>query len=235
MGVPLWSIFRLPFIWVSFCDLPNFKTPQKIGTSQIVIISNSQYILEGPVEIKLNEICFCLSVCLMVFNATFNNISVILWQSVLLVEETTDKLYHIIFYTSPWAGVEPTTSVVIGTDCIGGCKSNYHTITTMMFLEFRNLVLKMFSIGINKYTRPWPRYKHIFFFIKKKYKHGYRFIVNRIFWNSILDVYTTVLWFKTIKHLSSMTTILSSMREEKYVFIPRSGSGILIYTYREHF
>ena len=44
----------------------------------------------------------------MVFNATFNNISVISWRSVLLVEETgipekttnlpqvTDKLYHII-------------------------------------------------------------------------------------------------------------------------------------------
>jgi len=30
----------------------------------------------------------CLFVCLMVCNATFNNISVILWQSVLLVEET---------------------------------------------------------------------------------------------------------------------------------------------------
>jgi hypothetical protein len=30
----------------------------------------------------------CLFVCLMVFNATFNNISVISWQSVLLVEET---------------------------------------------------------------------------------------------------------------------------------------------------
>ena len=30
----------------------------------------------------------CLFVCLMVFNATSNNISVISWQSVLLVEET---------------------------------------------------------------------------------------------------------------------------------------------------
>ena len=40
----------------------------------------------------------------MVRNAIFNNISVISWQSVLLVEETTDlsqvtdKLYHIMLY-----------------------------------------------------------------------------------------------------------------------------------------
>ena len=39
----------------------------------------------------------------MVFNGTFNNISVISWQSVLLVEETrvppvADKLYYIILY-----------------------------------------------------------------------------------------------------------------------------------------
>ena len=40
----------------------------------------------------------------MVFNATFNNISVILWRSILLVEKTTDlpkvtdKLYHIMLY-----------------------------------------------------------------------------------------------------------------------------------------
>ena len=79
----------------------------------------------------------------MVFNDTFNNISVISWRSVLLVEETGGpeenhrpaashwQLYHMMLYTSPWAGVEPTTSVVIGTDCIGGCKSNYHTITAM--------------------------------------------------------------------------------------------------------
>jgi len=43
----------------------------------------------------------------------------------------TDKPYHIMLYTSPWAGFQLTTSVVIGTDCIhvGSCKSNNHTIT----------------------------------------------------------------------------------------------------------
>ena len=78
---------------------------------------------------------------LMVFNITLNNITVISWQSVLLVEEpeyqektidlsqVTDKLYHIMLYTSPWSRFELTTSVVIGTDCTGSCKSNYHMIT----------------------------------------------------------------------------------------------------------
>ena len=35
-----------------------------------------------------------------------------------------------IEYTSPWAVFKLTTLVVIGTDCIGSCKSNYHTTTT---------------------------------------------------------------------------------------------------------
>jgi hypothetical protein len=49
-----------------------------------------------------------------------------------MVEETTDlpkvtdKLYHIMLYTSPQAGFELTTLVVIGTNCIDSCKSNYH-------------------------------------------------------------------------------------------------------------
>ena len=33
-------------------------------------------------------------------------------------------------YTSAWAGFELMTLVVIGTDCTGSCKSNYHTIKT---------------------------------------------------------------------------------------------------------
>ena len=52
-------------------------------------------------------------------------------------EKITDKLYHIMLieYTSPWVWFELTaltitspTCVVIGTDCIGSCKSNYHTL-----------------------------------------------------------------------------------------------------------
>jgi hypothetical protein len=50
--------------------------------------------------------CTCLKQVgwFMVLNATFNNISIISWQSVLLMEETTDlsqindKLYHIKLY-----------------------------------------------------------------------------------------------------------------------------------------
>ena len=48
------------------------------------------------------------------------------------LSQVTDKLYHIMLYTSPWARFELTTSVVIGTDWIGSYKSNYHTITAMM-------------------------------------------------------------------------------------------------------
>ena len=45
--------------------------------------------------------------------------------------QVTDKLYHIMLYTSPWSRFKLTTSVVISTDCIGSCKSNYYTIAAM--------------------------------------------------------------------------------------------------------
>jgi len=114
----------------------------------------------------------------MVFNATFNNISVILWRSVLLVEETGENhqpTYRksltkfitkcCIEYTSPWAGIELTTSVAIGTDCTGSCRSNYHTITattapkTRSFMKLNILFTLDRTIIKRLLTFPWEQKK----------------------------------------------------------------------------
>ena len=38
------------------------------------------------------------------------------------LSQVTDKLYHIMLYTSPWSRFKLTTSVVIGINCLGSCK-----------------------------------------------------------------------------------------------------------------
>ena len=56
--------------------------------------------------------------------------------------------YCCIDYTSPIAGFEPTTLVVIGTDCTGSFYSNYHTITTTTVPFFSITVSNMSNITL---------------------------------------------------------------------------------------
>ena len=110
---------------------------QKKRKKKIQQTSNFNYICNSNFYHWM--ICFAFNVWFgfMVFNLTFNNISVVSSQSFIFGgpgenhRPVADKLYHIMLYTSPWSRFELTTSMVIGTVCIGSCKSNYHTITAM--------------------------------------------------------------------------------------------------------
>jgi hypothetical protein len=87
-----------------------------------------------------------LLVCFMVFSATFNNITEDPKKTTDL-SQVTDKRYYIMLHTSFWSRFKFTNSVVMGTDCIGSCKSNNNTImatttpSSLLKLPFRETYL----------------------------------------------------------------------------------------------
>ena len=63
---------------------------------------------------EMSKGCFCLQVVngVMVFNATFNNILIILQWSVLLVEETVENHWPVASHWETWSH-----NVVLSTPC----------------------------------------------------------------------------------------------------------------------
>jgi hypothetical protein len=86
----------------------------------------------------------------IVFSTTFNNISVILWRSVLLVEETGGPAENHRPAASHWQTLlHNVVSSTPRTDCTGSYKSNYHTITTTTFPLFIKWIMLRLSVYRN--------------------------------------------------------------------------------------
>jgi hypothetical protein len=102
---------------------------------------------ESEFEKSVMIACFFI-----VFNATFNNISVISWRSVLFVEETGENhwqnLSHNVVSSTHQheRGSNARLLVAIGTDCTGSCKSNHHTTTTALSGEVTNTNFIVFGL-----------------------------------------------------------------------------------------
>ena len=116
----------------------------------------------------------------MVFNATFNNISVKSWRSVLLMEETGGPGENHQPAVSHWQTGTHTVLLLalsgsrthnISGDCIGSCKSNYQMITAPTTLS--NLLRGGFVLAVFA-RQTFPTLSNIFSF-------SYEFITDSSF------------------------------------------------------
>ena len=127
------TIFKLKG---NLCCVINFIPDFILNTWNVGVLKEKNHVY------KKKRYWVRIKVRVMVFSAIFNSISAISWWSVLLVEETRESqqidanhltnfiTWCCIEYTSPWAGFELTTLVMIGNDYIDSCKFNCHAITT---------------------------------------------------------------------------------------------------------
>jgi hypothetical protein len=137
-----------------------------------------------------------------------------------------------MLYTSPWSRFELTTSVVIGTDCIGSCKSNYQVITATTGHIYREARVTTDGktqwmtwltdkyIFMSSEAAFFPRYLLgffiLFFYMLYHYLFAIRFypltiicLLNRILYVHLVDILITTLWKRKLKQCwSSISPIL---------------------------
>ena len=121
------------------------------------LVEQKRFALRFLVEFVSFDLCFVdrlfffWPLCRLSFDSDypFGILKLISWESVLLVEETEypadlspTNCYHIMLCRVHLTrvGYELKTLVVVGTECTGSCKSNYHTIMTPKYFLEENLL-----------------------------------------------------------------------------------------------
>ena len=103
--------------------------------------------------------------------------------------QVTDKLYDIMllyWIHFAWARFELTTLVVIGTDCIGRCKSNHQMITTMTAPQ---IILEIYVMVNHYFKYCWsilaPRIKIMKIYHRNTFLivTNVRFLFIKLFYN----------------------------------------------------